>query len=325
MAVIGAAIPLIVSDTLTRSSGIPANASSMSASVSIAIPTRPTSPSARGSSESRPNWVGRSKATFSASCPCAIKYLNRLFVSFGVPKPTYWRIVQSRSRYMPAWIPRVNGYSPGRPMSRSKSTSARSSGPYTGLIGNPACARISFMASPTPRESHGPLERLDDFGQRRAHRERARDAEPQELLDIARRDDAANDDPDLGGAVRAQAVDDPAREDEVGAREHRQPDDVHVLLNRRLHDLLWRPLEPGVDDLDPGVAERLRHDLRAAVVAVEPRLGDQSFHASSRRRPRTRPPSTVSRPTATGRLKRRGPALPGLKNSTPSRSSCRGR
>ena len=55
MAVIGAAMPLIVSETLTRSSGMPAKASSMSASVSIAMPTRPTSPSARGSSESSPN------------------------------------------------------------------------------------------------------------------------------------------------------------------------------------------------------------------------------------------------------------------------------
>jgi hypothetical protein len=129
MAVIGAAMPLIVSDTLTRSSGMPANASSMSARVSIAMPTRPTSPSARGSSESRPSCVGRSKATLSASWPWAMRYLKRALVSAGVPKPMYWRIVQSRSRYMCLWMPRVYGYSPGRPMSRANSTPATSSGP----------------------------------------------------------------------------------------------------------------------------------------------------------------------------------------------------
>src|SRR6185503_7663260 len=113
MAVIGAAMLLMVSDTLTRSSGMPAKASSMSASVSMAIPTRPTSPSARGSSESRPSCVGRSNATLSASCPWAIRYLKRAFVSAGVPKPMYCRIVQTRERYMWGWIPRVNGYSRG--------------------------------------------------------------------------------------------------------------------------------------------------------------------------------------------------------------------
>src|SRR3990167_4360679 len=86
---------LIVRETLTRSSGIPLNASSMSARVSMAIPTRPTSPSARGSLESRPHWVGRSKATLSASWPWAIRYLKRALVSTGVPKPTYWRMVQT--------------------------------------------------------------------------------------------------------------------------------------------------------------------------------------------------------------------------------------
>jgi len=119
MAVIGAAMELIVSDTLTRSSGMPLNASSISARVSIAIPTRPTSPSARGSSESRPHWVGKSKATLSASWPWAMRYLKRAFVSIGVPKPTYWRMVQTRARYISGWIPRVKGYSPGSPRSRA--------------------------------------------------------------------------------------------------------------------------------------------------------------------------------------------------------------
>ncbi len=47
-----AAGALIVIETLTLSSGMPASRSSMSCSVSIATPVRPTSPSASGSSES---------------------------------------------------------------------------------------------------------------------------------------------------------------------------------------------------------------------------------------------------------------------------------
>jgi hypothetical protein len=43
---------LIVIDVETSSSGMPASSSSMSSSESIATPVRPTSPSARGSSES---------------------------------------------------------------------------------------------------------------------------------------------------------------------------------------------------------------------------------------------------------------------------------
>ena len=46
------AVALIVIDTETLSRGIPASSVSMSANVSIATPTLPTSPSATGSSES---------------------------------------------------------------------------------------------------------------------------------------------------------------------------------------------------------------------------------------------------------------------------------
>ena len=46
------AVALIVIDVLTSPSGIPANRVSMSASEEIGTPTRPTSPSASGASES---------------------------------------------------------------------------------------------------------------------------------------------------------------------------------------------------------------------------------------------------------------------------------
>ena len=34
-------------------------------------------------------------------------------MSSGLEKPAYWRIVQSRSRYIPSWTPRVKGYVAG--------------------------------------------------------------------------------------------------------------------------------------------------------------------------------------------------------------------
>ena len=52
----------MVIEVETSSSGMPSNAVRMSSSVSIATPVRPTSPRQRGSSESRPSCVGRSKA-----------------------------------------------------------------------------------------------------------------------------------------------------------------------------------------------------------------------------------------------------------------------
>ena len=45
-------------------------------------------------------------------------------------------------------------------------------------------------------------------------------------------------------------------------------------------DLLRRLPQAGVDDLHAGVAQRARDDLRAAVVAVEPRLGDDDSQLS---------------------------------------------
>ena len=57
-----AAGALIVIDVETWSSGIWSKAIRMSSIVSMATPVRPTSPRQRGLSESRPSWVGRSKA-----------------------------------------------------------------------------------------------------------------------------------------------------------------------------------------------------------------------------------------------------------------------
>ena len=103
-------------------------------------------------------------------------------------------------------------------------------------------------------------------------------------------------------------------------REDRQADHVHVLLDGLGHDLLRRTLETGVDDLHAGIAQGVGHDLGAAVVAVEPGLGDEDLHgfftagtSSVTSSARRREPATVRRASEIGSLKRRGPALPGFR------------
>ena len=91
-----AAVALMVIDVDTRSSGIASSSACMSSTLSIATPTRPTSPSARGESESMPICVGRSKATDSPVWPASSSRRKRAFVSLAVPKPAYWRMVQCR-------------------------------------------------------------------------------------------------------------------------------------------------------------------------------------------------------------------------------------
>src|SRR3954466_549055 len=129
-----AAGALIVMDTVTSPRSIPANSVSMSSSVSTAVPSRPTSPSDLGWSESWPMRLGMSKAVLSPVWPCSSREWKRLLVSSEVPNPANWRIVHRRPRYMLGYTPRVNGYSPGTPI---WSGAGRSSSVYSGRIGSP--------------------------------------------------------------------------------------------------------------------------------------------------------------------------------------------
>ena len=88
---------------------MPSKSVSKSASESVATPQRPTSPSLRGSSESRPISVGMSNATDRPPCPCSSRNWYRAFVSAGVPNPANCRIVHRRPRYIDGYTPRVNG------------------------------------------------------------------------------------------------------------------------------------------------------------------------------------------------------------------------
>ena len=95
-----AAVELMVMDVVTLSSGRSLSNRRMSASESIATPTLPTSPSERGWSESYPICVGRSNAQERPVWPALRRNLKRSLVASAVPKPAYWRIVQSLPRYI---------------------------------------------------------------------------------------------------------------------------------------------------------------------------------------------------------------------------------
>ena len=65
----------MVIEVVTLSNGISLNKISISAKELIGTPARPTSPTARGWSESYPVWVGKSKATESPLCPLSSRNL----------------------------------------------------------------------------------------------------------------------------------------------------------------------------------------------------------------------------------------------------------
>ena len=71
----GTAGPLIVIEVVVPARSMPSNSTSMSAAESMATPQCPTSPSERGSSESRPISVGMSKATDRPAPPAASSIL----------------------------------------------------------------------------------------------------------------------------------------------------------------------------------------------------------------------------------------------------------
>ncbi len=94
----GTAGPLIVIDVVVSARAMPSNSTSRSAAESIATPQCPTSPSERGSSESRPIRVGMSNATLSPAPPARSSILYRSLVCRALPKPENWRIVHGLPR-----------------------------------------------------------------------------------------------------------------------------------------------------------------------------------------------------------------------------------
>ena len=173
---------LIVNEMETRSAAMPSNASSMSRRESIAIPTRPTSPSARGSSESSPSCVGRSKATLSASWPWRHQVLEARVGLRGraeadvLPHRPHARAVHvgmdPAGERVLARVAEVATGSRAPPRRRAR----RRASPRSRRGTSRPAASSPLAAPPSTRPSLrvGPPERPEvrhDLGQRRSHRE----------------------------------------------------------------------------------------------------------------------------------------------------------
>src|SRR3954453_14852852 len=169
---------LIVIEIDTRSSGMLSNSNSISSIESIATPTLPPSPRARGSSESIPICVGRSKAPDSPVLPRSGRSRWLLFDSAAVEKPAYCRIVHNLPWYIERCGPRVNGKLPGSPRSFTASNlravrSSASKKSFSSLIrgnhsGRNPAARIIHPLFPQPSNHERQRQSQNDASRRSA-------------------------------------------------------------------------------------------------------------------------------------------------------------
>src|SRR6185503_6718797 len=113
---------------------------------------------------------------------------------------------------------------------------------------------------------------LRDVVERRAWREDPTDAVLLQTGHVRLWDDPATEEQHVVQPFLTHQLGDPREEIVVRAGEERQTDHVGVLLERGLDDLLRRLMHPRVDHLHASVAQGACHDLRAAVMAVEPGL-----------------------------------------------------
>src|SRR5215218_3597282 len=148
--------------------------------------------------------------------------------------------------------------------------------------GTPATWTATTTASPA-NETQRPVrltggdvlaDPLHDGRRRGARGEDLGHPELLQLGDVRVRDDPAAEHDDVLCVALLQQLDDPGEQRHVRAGEHRESDGVGVLGDGRLDDLLGGLMQAGVDDLHAGVTQRPRHHLRAAVVPVQARLGD---------------------------------------------------
>ena len=169
---------------------------------------------------------------------------------------------------------KLAGVAPGAPFKMS----VLRAGKVIELTGTSDCSLGDRRAFRTALPHAGSLNAVTMSGSGVPIGNTRRHAERHQRLDVTRRNGAADDDPDAIGALSPQPLEHPSGQQQVRAGEDREPDDVHVLLDGLGHDLLRRALEAGVDDLHAGVAQGVGDDLGAAVVAVEPGLGDEDLH-----------------------------------------------
>src|SRR2546426_4357006 len=97
-------------------------------------------------------------------------------------------------------------------------------------------------------------------------------------------DDPAGEDHDLAATFLPQQVQQAGQQRHVRAREDGESDGVGIFLNRGIRDHLRGLVQSRVDDLEPGVAQRTRHDLRAPVVPIQAGLGHNDTNLPIRHR-----------------------------------------
>ena len=111
--------------------------------------------------------------------------------------------------------------------------------------------------------------------ERRARAKDSSDSGCLERLDVLLRDCAAENNQDVGSLPFLKQRKDARNDDIVRAGQDAEPDAVHVLLDGGIDDHLRRLSQTGIDDLHAGVAKCSCDYFRAAVMAVEARLGNQ--------------------------------------------------
>ena len=92
---------------------------------------------------------------------------------------------------------------------------------------------------------------------------------------VVGRDHAADDDHDVRPALLVERLLERRHQREVAGGQRRDPDDVHVGVDRLLRDLLGRGEQRADVDVEAQVGERGDDHLLAAVVAVLAHLRDQ--------------------------------------------------
>src|SRR6185503_3619458 len=122
---------------------------------------------------------------------------------------------------------------------------------------------------------------LRAIGDRGAGTEDAADTGLLEECVVLRRDDAADEDHDVAGALLAQLGDQRRHERLVAGGERRDADRVHVVLDRLARAFLRRLEERADVDIESQVRKRGRDHFRAAIVTVLPELGDENARTAA--------------------------------------------
>ena len=114
----------------------------------------------------------------------------------------------------------------------------------------------------------------DDVVTRRTGPENGGDAGRKQRRSLVFRHDAADDQADMAEAGGAQRVHQ-LRHDQMVGGERRNADDVDILFQRQLDHGGNRLPRRRVNDLHAGIAQIGRDDAAAAIMPVQPDLGDQ--------------------------------------------------